>query len=453
MTDLLAHPAAAPVTLLAEGRSLSCDTRQTGLNNNLLVLGPSGAGKTRHVLKPNLLEMGSSFLVLDTKGLLHREVGPLLARNGYDVQCVNFADLAEGASGRRAPHATGYNPLAHIRRDARTGAPLQQDIISVAKAMCPVSLEGDPFWDQAAANYLTCLIAYVLEELPAGERHLGSVVRLVEEMDTGGTEGLMRDLEATSPASYALAVWRRIDKTRKADRTHASIMAIIAEKVSCLAFDAAIDLYTAPRQVDFARMGHERVALFVTVSDIDHSIDPLTNLFVTQALQGLLREADRCPEGRLPQPVRLMLDDFSNLSIPNFTDAIAVLRSREVWCTLLLQTVSQLTERYGEAGAATIMGNCDAQLVLAFQDAATASQFADRANCLPSSLLASPLDRSWLFVRGRAGEEVRRFRLEDHPRYREMLAAEASAPAGPATPTLERGEDDGRCAWTMARPA
>ena len=121
-----------------------------------------------------------------------------------------------------------------------------------------------------------------------------------------------------------------------------------------------------------------------------------------------------------------MLDDFSNLTIPDFTEAIAVLRSREIWCTVLLQTVSQLVWRYGEAGAATIMGNCDAQLVLAFQDAETAARYADRADRLPSTLLATPLDRSWLFVRGRPGEEVRRCRLEGHPRYREMLEAAAS---------------------------
>lgn len=424
MSDLLAS---APVTLLAEGRTLSCDTRATGLNNNLLVLGPSGAGKTRHVLKPNLLEMGSSFLVLDTKGLLHREVGPLLARHGYDVQCVNFANLeSPDAGGGRDRDAVGYNPLAHIRRDAGAGRVNQQDVISVAKAMCPISMGDDPFWEQAAANYLTCLIAYVLEELPASEQHLGSVARLVEEMDTGGTVRLMRELELTNPQSYALAVWRRIDKTRTADKTHASIMAIIAERLMCLAFDGAVDLYTMSRQADFARMGHERVALFVTVSDVDHSLAPLTNLFVTQALQGLLREADRCSEGRLPMPVRLMLDDFSNLTIPGFTEAIAVLRSREIWCTMLLQTVSQLVWRYGEAGAATIMGNCDAQLVLAFQDAETAARYADRADRLPATLLATPLDRSWLFVRGRPGEEVRRYRLEGHPRYREMLEAAAS---------------------------
>lgn len=420
--------AAAPATILAAGHELSCDTRATGLNNNLLVLGSSGSGKTRHVLKPNLLQMGSSFLVLDTKGQLHREVGPLLARHGYDVQSVNFADLASyGQGGRAEKDATGYNPLAHVRRDPATGRPNQQDIISVSKALCPVEDTVQPFWDLAAANYLSCCVAYVLEELPREEQNLRSVVRLVEELQTGRTERLMRELAESDPESYALAIWRRTSVTQGAEKMNSSILGILAEKVMCLSFDTAFELYERPRQVDFARMGHERVALFATVSDVDHSLDPLTSLFVTQAIWGLLREADRCPEGRLPVPVRLMLDDFSNLNVPGFADIISVLRSREIWCTLLLQTVSQLSHRYGDAAASTIVGNCDEQLVLAFQDAATASAFADRANRLPSSLLATPTDRAWLFVRGRVGEEVRRFDLADHPLYEEMTREGSSS--------------------------
>lgn len=173
-------------------------------------------------------------------------------------------------------------------------------------------------------------------------------------------------------------------------------------------------------------MGHERVALFVTVSDVDHSLDPLTSLFVTQAIRELVREADHSPGGRLPVPVHLLLDDFSNLTIPDFVDAIAVLRSREIWCTALLQTVSQLERRYGRAGAQAIVGNCDSQLVLGFQDTETASWYADRANRPASSLLETPLENSWLFVRGRGGEEVRRYQIEWHPLYEEMLDAQNS---------------------------
>ena len=415
-------------TILARDRGLSCDTRATGLNNNMLVLGPSGSGKTRHVLKPNLLQMNSSYLVLDTKGLLAREVGPILARHGYEVQVINFADLAGsiGDPDRPLRERYGYNPLAHIRRNSQ-GEPNQQDILSVAKAICPVENGDQPFWDHATANYLASLIAYTLEELPQREQTMRSVVKLAEALESGETAKLFKELEQTHPSSYALAIWRRTQATATADKMHASILGILAEKLMCLSFDTALKLYEQPRRVRFREMGHKKIALFATVDDIDHSLDPLTNLFVTQALRELMQEADRCEGGRLEVPVRLFLDDFSNLNIPNFTDAIAVLRSREIWCTILLQTYSQLVDRYGEPGANTIAGNCDSQLVLGFQDPDTAERFAPKADKLRSSLLFSPLDRSWLFVRGRKGEQVERYHLEDHPRYQEMLKVASPA--------------------------
>ncbi len=433
-------------TILAHGRTLSCDTRATGLNNNMLVLGPSGSGKTRHVLKPNLLQMNASYLVIDTKGLLAREMGPTLARHGYDVQVVNFSDLScddqlpEGMS-------FGYNPLDHIRRDAQ-GRPNQQDILSVCNTICAVENLDDPFWDHAAANYLAACIAYTLEKLPRKEQTLRSVVRLVESVPSGETELLIDNLAQQNPQSFAVNIWRRTKVTAGAPKMHSSILGILAEKLMCLTFDAAYRLYEAPRQVDFAAMGHTKVALFVTVDDIDRSLDPLTSLFVTQALHGLMHEADRCPQGRLPVPVRLFLDDFANLTIPDFTDAIGVIRSREIWCTLLLQTHSQLVQRYGEASAATIVGNCDTQLVLGFQDDDTARRFAPKADRLPSSLLFSPLDRAWLFVRGSRGEQVERYRLEEHPCYGELCESEgceAGFCAGTA-PALEPSFEPVGCA-------
>ena len=418
-----------PSTILAENRTLSCDTRSTGLNNNLLVIGPSGSGKTRHVLKPNLLEMGSSFIVLDTKGTLAREMGPVLATHGYAVDCLDFADLS--AIGRRTlPRGVrdvGYNPLAFVRYNA-AGAPVQQDIISVARAICPVEDESQPFWDHAASNLLSCLIAYVLEQLPERERHFGSVVTLAEHMEDKVTVRLLDELEATAPTSFALALWRRYAPTLTAEKMHASISGILAEKIMCLGFDGARELYTRTHQVDFTRLGHSRCALFVTISDIDRSIDPLTSLFVTQAFAALIREADAQPDGRLPVPVRLMLDDFANLNIPNIDDILAVIRSREIWCTLQLQSINQLEAIYGRPRALSIMGNCDTHLVLAFQDIESAHCYAERANKLASTLLATPLDRSWLFVRGQAGEQVTRYDLTAHPRYFELAQPSERVP-------------------------
>lgn len=374
LTSRLAASESASSTILAKDRTLSCDTRQTGLNNNALVIGPSGAGKTRNVLKPNLLQMNASYIVLDTKGTLCREVGPVLAAHGYRVQCLNFADLNTVPALAPGIERCGYNPLRHIRRKA-DGRPNQQDILSVAKAICPIEDNNQPFWDHAAANLLSCLIAYVTEQLPADEQTISSVIKLIEHLQDGATGRLFDDLITTDPQSYALSLWRRYAITQNAERMHASIVGILAEKVMCLGFDGAAQLYRECHQVDFASMGHTPCALFVTVSDIDRNLDPLTGLFISQAFMGLIREADRQPDGSLPVPVRFMLDDFANLQIPQIDNVLSIIRSRNIWATLLLQSTNQLDALYGEARARSIMGNCDTHLVLAFQDPESARWF------------------------------------------------------------------------------
>lgn len=272
----------------------------------------------------------------------------------------------------------------------------------MAKAICPIEDNNQPFWDHAAANLLSCFIAYVTEQLPADEQTICSVIKLIEHLEDGATGRLFDDLITTDPQSYALSLWRRYAITQSAERMHASIVGILAEKVMCLGFDGATQLYQECHQVDFASMGHAPCALFVTVSDIDRNLDPLTSLFITQAFMGLMREADKQPDGSLPVPVRFMLDDFANLQIPQIDNVLSIIRSRNIWATLLLQSTNQLDALYGEARARSIMGNCDAHLVLAFQDPESARVFSDRADALPSTLMATPIDRSWLFVRGRA---------------------------------------------------
>lgn len=412
-------------TILAHNRTLTCDTRVSGLNNNMLVIGPSGSGKTRHVLKPNLLQMGSNFIVLDTKGTLCREVGPVLAAHGYIVQSLDLVhiDCTDGAAPAEHVHPVGYNPLAQIRRDRRTGRPSQQDIHTIAHALCPIEDDKQPFWDKAASNLLACLISYVVEQLPQDERDLASVIKLVEHLSDGATQRLLNDLMTVDPTSYALSLWRRYSITQTAEKMNASIIGILAEKLMALGLDGIVELYRAPDQVDFERIGSKPTALFVCMNDIDRSLDTLAGLFVSQAFQALMRIADAGPYGCLGAPVRFMLDDFANLQIPNIDSILSVARSRKIWVTLLLQSVNQLEALYGRPRALSIMGNCDTHLVLAFQDIESARCYAERANRLPSTLFTSPLSSSWLFVRGRTAEEVRRYDLAEHPLYGELPEA------------------------------
>lgn len=407
-------------SILAEGHTLGHDTWATGLNNNQLVLGPSGSGKTRNFLKPNLMQANASYLVLDTKGRLFREVGPYLAAKGYRVENIDFTEVRG---------TVGYDPLDHVRRNPVTGRPNERDIISVACSICPVENTREPFWDYAAANYLASYLAYVLEAFPPEMQRFDKVLEVFEAFcDDETCERGFAELERLRPGSYAASLYRRTKKTQGADKMHSSIMGIIAEKLMCLGFGEALALYRAPRKVDFELMGYERVALFVSVSDVDYSLLPLTSLFVSQALQALIREADRSEGGMLPVPVRLFLDDFSNLRIPDFDKTISVIRSREIWCTILCQSVSQLQGLYGGSGAQTVMSNCDVQLVLAFQDNATTAEYAPVAGRTVDTLRATPQGESWLFVRGRKAERVRKY---DPAAHREPAECPADKPLCP----------------------
>ena len=187
-------------TLLSANRSVSCDTWRSGLNNNVLVLGSSGGGKTRNHVKPNLLQCQGSYIVLDCKGSLYHEMGPYLEENGYIVDCIDFNAMGG---------TIGYNPLDHIRWCE--GRPMQQDIISIASAICPVDEHAsDSFWPLAAANYLTAYIAYVLEALPDEAQNMSSVIRMFELAVARAVDPLFTDLQKRRPRSLrALAVQPR----------------------------------------------------------------------------------------------------------------------------------------------------------------------------------------------------------------------------------------------------
>lgn len=383
------------------------DSWQTGMNNNILVLGCSGSGKTRNHLKPNLMQCQGSYIVLDTKGSLYDEMGAYLALQGYKVDQLDFTTMGG---------TCGYDPLHQVRIE--NGKPNQQDIIAIASAICPKEAQqSDPFWGLAAANYLSSYIAYVFEALPEREWSMASVIKLFES-GTGKIQHLFNDLAMHNPDSYAASLFNRSKATCGAEKMHSSILGIIAANLLPFGFKGALDSYANPNRIDFSSFGREKRALFVTVDDIDHSLEGLTSLFIEQAFTRLCSSADRdYTEHRLPIPVRFILDDFANLNIPHIDDMLAVIRSREISATIICQTVSQLEARYGAAAANSIIGNCDRQLLLAVQDEATARYFSLRANKPAFALLETPANTWWYFERGKRGKQDGAYQLDQHPEY------------------------------------
>lgn len=404
--------------ILSRGHTVSTDTWETGINNNVLVFGPSGAGKTRCYVKPNILNSHESMIVSDTKGSLYGELRYTLEARGYTVKNVNFTDLKAGS---------GYNPLDYIRRDPETGDFSEQDILSVTKSLLPFLSPNDPFWDRASRQYMNCLVGYVLEALPEEQHTLAYVYELFNLLGTPEFEQLIEELRVLKPESQVPKRYDAMKVLFPSVRTDSCVRGFLSATLSQLCFDEALAMYAKPDKIDFTALGREKTAIFVTVSDTDRSQDLLAGTFMTQALQILCRSADHdYPDHRLPVPVRLYLDDFAtNLYIPDFDKTVSVIRSREISTSVILQSITQLYALYGEAKAKTILNNCDQMLYLGGQDVDTAQLIAQKVNRTVFTVLSMPLDRAYLFVRGRAPELTEKY---DPSREEKSLLWEGDIP-------------------------
>lgn len=397
--------------ILAKDRLMNNDTWVTGLNNNDVIIGPSGAGKTRSYVIPNILQCNESMIIADAKGGVKKEVEDALLKKHYKIIDIDLMDLFS---------SYGYNPFDFIRYDEKRGCYVEQDIMTVASCIVPVETIREPFWEMAARQYLECLIAYVMECLPENEHSLESVVKLFLEMDTGKFNQLMKELQELNPNSFAVMRYRMYQSSTKADKMHASILGVLAEKISIFAFEGAKALSNNPNRINFVDLGKEKTAVFLNVSDTDRSMDRLANLFYTQALHTLCFSADKdYKDNRLKIPVRFFLDDFAaNVYIPDVDKITSVIRSREIYVSIIIQSISQLESMYGQARAKTILNNCDNMLYLGGTDVGTAQYISKKANKSVNSILNMPFDNAWLFTRGTEPQSVQKYNLFEHKNYK-----------------------------------
>ena len=402
--------------ILANDQYYSLDCHKTQLNNNVLVVGSSGAGKTRSIVTPNLLQATGSYVISDPKGNLYKQYGNYLKRQGYIVKCLDFAN-----PGR----SIGYNPLEYIRNS--------QDIVKVAYMLVYNSKHTgarsvDPFWDEAGTLLLASLIGYVLEAYDnKKDWTLETVVKLLcagkrTEGYMGGRknklQAMMDSHEYNYPGSWACGEFAKADVA--GDKTFNCILITLTAVLGSLGSMEVRKLF-GKDEVDISSVGRRKTALFVVVSDTDRSMDVFANLFFTQAMNELCRYADeKCPNCALPVPVRFILDDFAtNCRIAEFPRMIASIRSRKISTMLMIQSEAQLEDGYGADGK-TIIGNCDTYIYLGGNDTATAAAIAERSDMPLQDILNMPVGYNWLFRRGQAPSFNRNFNLEAYLRARRI---------------------------------
>lgn len=388
------------IRILAKDIQVSNDTRKTRLNNNDIIIGASGSGKSSGYVVPNIRQYSESMIIADTKGILYGKLHKELRRHGYRVRLLDFVNLDRSGC---------YNPLDYIGVNRKTGCCREQDVLSIANILITTQLKKDPFWEDSARMVLTSLIAFVKEALPKREQNMVSVANLAKLIYDGTAgEDIFNQLEKENPDSFAVRKFKGYrDLMHAGDRTWACVTQFLSVALKVFDFREAEMLLGGNTTFRMEQLGQKKMALFVNVSDTDRSFDRLLNVFYTQAIQQLCREADANPDGRLKVPVRIILDDFAtNVVIPDFDKIISVIRSRELSVSVILQSISQLETLYTRAQAMTILNGCDHMLYLGGQDIDTADYISIKANKPIEHILNMGLDDAYLFERGAKPRKV-----------------------------------------------
>ncbi len=420
--------------ILAKGVKISNDTRKTGVNNNDLIVGPAGAGKTRGYIIPYILHSEESMVIVDTKGNLCRNYGDHLKHKGYDVKCVDFKDIESTTC--------GYNPLDYIR--VRDGVVNDQDVMALTDAMCPAQDKEEPMWDNSAKMLINALVSFVMEEYDEKDRNLSSVFELYRgafEANSNGRLRLNEELQrycAEAPNSTFARKMAQFNALAAADRTIACVLMFINAMIATLDTGTVCRMFSMENRVKFNDFFDHKVALFINVSDNDRSFDGLVNLMYAQAFQTFIKGSDKLPDSRMPIPVRFLLDDFSTGTIiPNFDSIISVIRSREISVSLIIQSFSQLESLYGSHKADTIKDNCGHWVFMGTINAATAAEFAQRFNIQMSTVLNMPLSDAYIITLGSKPQKVEKYNLEEDAVYKRLMSP---APAKKRAPRKKQPE-------------
>ena len=339
-------------------------------NKNILVIGGSGSGKTRFFVKPNLMQMHSSYVVTDPKGTVLVECGKMLLKNGYKVKVLNTINF------KKSMH---YNPFAYIRSE-KDILKLVNTIILNTKGEGQQS--GEDFWVKAEKLYYTALIGYIWYECVEEEQNFTTLLDMInasearedDEEFKNPVDLMFDELEEREPDHFAVKQYKKYKLA--AGKTAKSIL------ISCGARLAPFDIkelrdLTSYDELELDMLGDEKTALFVIISDTDDTFNFIVSIMYTQLFNLLCDRADDVYNGRLPIHVRCLLDEFANIGqIPKFEKLIATIRSREISASIILQSKSQLKAIYKD-NADTIEGNCDTTLFLGGKEKTTLKELAE----------------------------------------------------------------------------
>ena len=336
---------------------------KTARNKNVLVVGGSGSGETRFFIKPNLMQLHSSYVVTDPKGSIAVECGKLMLRNGYKVKIFNSINF------KKSHH---YNPFAYIHSE--------KDILKLVTTLIANTKgdgkSGDDFWQKAETLLYTALIGYIHYEAPEEEQNFATLIEFINAMEVreddetfeNNVDLAFKELASREPNHFAVRQYKKYKLA--AGKTAKSI------NISCGARLAPFDIQelreiTMYDELELDTLGDRKTALFLIMSDTDSTFNFLISMIYSQLFNLLCEKADDVYGGRLPVHVRCLIDECANIGqIPNLEKLMATIRSREISACLVLQAQSQLKALYKD-NADTIIGNCDSSIFLGGKEPGT----------------------------------------------------------------------------------
>ena len=350
--------------LMTQNVAIGINAKKHRRNLNTLVCGGSGAGKTRFYCKPNLMQANTSFVILDPKGEIVRDVGKLLEAKGYEIKVLDLISMEKS-------HC--YNPFVYLQNDND----IQRLVTNLFKSTTPKgSQSNDPFWDTAASMLLLALVFYLHYEAPPDEQNFAMVMEMlragsIEDEDDprpSPLDQLFNELGEDYPDHIALKYYRSYHSGSA--KTLKSIQITLAARLEKFNLESLASL-TSTDELELGTLGEKKTALFALIPDNDTSFNFLVSILYTQLFQQLFYSADHIHGGSLPIPVHFLMDEFANVSLPDdFDKILSVMRSRSVSVSIILQNLAQLKALFKKQWE-SIVGNCDEFLYLGGNEQST----------------------------------------------------------------------------------
>ena len=350
--------------LMTQNVSIGINAKKHRRNLNTLVCGGSGAGKTRFYCKPNLMQANTSFVILDPKDEIVRDVGKLLETKGYEIKVLDLISMEKS-------HC--YNPFVYLQNDND----IQRLVTNLFKSTTPKgSQSNDPFWDTAASMLLLALVFYLHYEAPPDEQNFAMVMEMlragaIEDEDDNRPsplDCLFDELADDNPEHIAIKYYRSYHSGSA--KTLKSIQITLAARLEKFNLESLAAL-TSTDELELGTLGEKKTALFALIPDNDTSFNFLVSILYTQLFQQLFYSADHIHGGSLPIPVHFLMDEFANVSLPDdFDKILSVMRSRSVSVSIILQNLAQLKALF-EKQWESIVGNCDEFLYLGGNEQST----------------------------------------------------------------------------------